>query len=132
MRHADAFEGFSRAFLSFGRAHAAIRQRQFDVFVNVQIADQVKALEDETDLAIAYACALGEGQVFDRVAIEDVFAVGRRVQQAEDRKKGRFAASGRTGNRNILTLFDVEVDTGERVRLDLVRFEHFLHVGEVD
>src|SRR5688572_740371 len=132
MRHADAFQGFRRAFLSVGRAHAAVSQRQFNVFVNVEIADQVEALEDKTDLAIAYARTFGKGKVLDRVAIEDVLAVRRRVQQAEDRKKGRFAASGGTGNGNILTLFDIEVNTSERVRLDLVGFEDFLDVGEVD
>src|SRR5690349_17313133 len=132
MGHADSFERFSRALLAFGRAHAAIGQRQFDVFVNVEIADQVEALEYETDFAVADARTLGKRKILDRMVIQDVLAGARRIQQAEDRKQGRLAAARGPGNGNVFTLFNVEMNTRERVGLDLVRLKHFSDVGEVD
>ena len=35
--------------------HSAVRKRQFDVLIHGQIADQIEALEDEADLAVADA-----------------------------------------------------------------------------
>jgi hypothetical protein len=86
MRHADSFECFGGAFLSISRAHAAIRQRQFNVFVNGEIADEVEALKDETDFAVADAGAFRQRQIGDRLAAEQVAALRRRVEQAENRK----------------------------------------------
>ena len=50
MAHADALERVSHALLALGGIHAAIGQRQLDVFINRQVADQVETLEDETRL----------------------------------------------------------------------------------
>ena len=65
MAHADALERFGDEGFPLARAHAAIGQRQFDVFVNGQVADEVEALENESDLAIADARALRKGEVRD-------------------------------------------------------------------
>ena len=53
MRHADALERFRDALLTLRGAHAAISQRQLNVLVNRQVADQVEALEDEADFAVS-------------------------------------------------------------------------------
>src|SRR5215471_5181501 len=42
--------------------HAAVRERQLHVLVHRQVADQVEALEDEPDLAIADPRTLGEAE----------------------------------------------------------------------
>ena len=104
MAHADALECFGHALLSFARIHAAIGQRQLDVFINGQVANQIETLKDETHFAIANARALRERKIFHSVTVEDVLAVGRRVEQAEDRQQGRLAASRRPGNRKIFSL----------------------------
>ena len=38
---------------ALGRLHAAVGERQLDVLEHRQVADQVEALEDEADLAVA-------------------------------------------------------------------------------
>ena len=58
--HFDAFEGVLYFFLPFGGGHAAIGEGQFDVFINSEIADQVKGLEDEADFAVADARPVSE------------------------------------------------------------------------
>src|SRR5437588_546012 len=53
MRHAHFLESLLHRLLAFRARHAAIRQRQFHVLENRQVADQVKRLEDETDFPVA-------------------------------------------------------------------------------
>ena len=99
----------------------AIRERQLDVLVDGEIADQVERLKDESDLPVANARALGRAQLAHRLAIEQVGAVCWRVQQAEDGKERRLATPRRAGDREVAAALHFEMDAGERVRLDLVR-----------
>jgi hypothetical protein len=55
MSHTHALKRFRNALFSVAGAHTAIRQRQLNVFVNRQIADQIEALKNEADFAIANA-----------------------------------------------------------------------------
>src|SRR5205085_3084971 len=87
MRHADALKRIGYALLAFGARQAAISERQFDVLIDVQVADQIEALKDEADLAVAYARALRRRKFCDRPVVEPILAVGRRVQEAEDREQ---------------------------------------------
>ena len=50
----------------------AVGERQLDVFIDGQIADQIEALEDEADLLIADARALGKVKVLGRLAVERI------------------------------------------------------------
>src|SRR5918995_7501890 len=92
------------ALAPLGGLHAAIDQRQLDVLEHGEVADQVEALEDEPDLAVAHARALRERQVRHLLAVQQVGALGRRVEQAEDGQERRLAAARRTGNRDVFTL----------------------------
>ena len=67
---------------------SAIGQRQLDVLVHREIADEVEALEDESDFPVANARPIGEIQVRDRLAVQFVVARGRRVEQADDGEQG--------------------------------------------
>ena len=49
MRHADAFERLHRALLALGAAHAAIRERKLNVFVDREIANEVERPTRERD-----------------------------------------------------------------------------------
>ena len=66
------------------------------------------------------------------LAVQDVLALGRRVEQPEDRQQRRLAAARRPGDRDVLAALDLEVDPGERVRLDFVGEEHLRDAVEVD
>src|SRR2546423_11748099 len=95
MRHADALERLVDALATFGRPHPTISQRQLDVFEDAEVANQVEALKDEPDFAVAHASALPRLQVGDLTAVERVRAVGWRVEQAENREQRRLAAARR-------------------------------------
>ena len=117
---------------ALARTHAAIGQRQLDVFENRQIADEIEALEDESDLAIADARAIREREVRDFGALERIAAARRRIEQAEDGEQRRFAATGRSGDRDVFARADIEMNAGERVGFHFVGQEHFRDAVEMD
>ena len=57
MRHADAFERFRDALLALGGVHTAISQREFNVLIDRQVADQVEALKDKTNFPVSNPCS---------------------------------------------------------------------------
>ena len=63
MAHADAFESFENETFAIARAHAAVGQRQFHVLKNGQIADEIEALEDEPDFAVANSCPIRKREI---------------------------------------------------------------------
>src|SRR3984885_12395967 len=111
------------AFAVRGRHARTVGQRQLHILGHREIADQVEALEDEADLLIADARALGEAQVLYRLAVQLVAPVGRRIEQSDDREQRRLAATRRSGHGNVIATQDRQVHAGERVRLDLIRVE---------
>ena len=58
VQKANALERLVRGALALARGHAAIDERQLDVLVHREIADQVEGLEDEADGAGADPRAL--------------------------------------------------------------------------
>jgi hypothetical protein len=58
-----------------------------------QVANQVEALEDEPDLAVAHPRPLRQRQLGHRLIVQRVGAVGRRVEQAENREQRGLAAA---------------------------------------
>ena len=124
VRHPDAFERRFDPLPALGRLHAAVGERQLDVLEDRQVANQVEALEDEPDLAVARARALGRREVRDGLAVEHVGAAGRRVEQAEDRQQRGLPAPGRPRDGEVLAVPDLEVDARERVRLHFIRVEN--------
>src|SRR5205085_853061 len=84
MAHADALQRFEHKTFALARGHAAIRQRELDILVNSEVADQVKALENESDLAVANTRAFRERQVRDFRSLERIAAARWRVVQPED------------------------------------------------
>ena len=88
MRHLDPIQHPLHAFLALSGAHAAVGQRQFDVLVHREVADEIEGLEDEADATVPNPGALGGLQIRHRFASQAVLAGGRRVEQAEDRQQG--------------------------------------------
>ena len=71
----------THALAALGRAHPAIRQRQLDVLEHAEVANQVEALKDEPDLAVANLGALGSGEIRDRAGVEGIRAARRRIDR---------------------------------------------------
>ena len=110
----------------------AIGQRQLDVFEHREIANQIEALEDEPDLAIADARALRGRELGDRTVVQLVRARRGRVEQAENRQQRRFAAAGWSADRDVFAPGDLEADLRERVRLHFLRGEDLREILKLD
>src|SRR6266436_5303644 len=79
--HAHAFERMLHLLLAFGRARAAIGQRQLDVFVDGQVADQVERLKNEANFAVANPRAFAESKIRNRLSIQRVITSTRGIQE---------------------------------------------------
>src|SRR4029079_998955 len=132
MRHPDALERCRDTLAPLGAAHAAIGERQFDIFEDAQVANQVEALEDEPDLAIAHARAFRRRELRHLAAIQGVGPLRRRIQQAEDREQRRLAAARRSRDRHVLAAPDHHVDARQRVSLDFVGQKYFRDSLQLD
>src|SRR3546814_6099901 len=90
----------------------------------VQVRDQVEALEDEADLLVAQLAALVVRQALDVFAVEGELAAGEGLQQPGDVEEGGLAGTGRTGDGDELAFLHVQVERTQRVRLDQRSEEH--------
>src|SRR5260221_428320 len=132
MSHADAFEGLRRLALAFRRGRAAVGERQLDVLIHGEVANEIEALEDETDFAVADARPHGVVEVRDRLAVEDVGAFAGRIEQTENGEQSGLAATGRAGDGDEFAAFYFQADGGQRVSFDFIGEEHFRDAIEMN
>src|SRR5262245_26724104 len=132
MRHADAFERRLHALAAFSAAHAAVGERQLHVLEDAQVANQVEALEDEANLPISDAGALGGAEVRHLPGIQRVGALRWRVEQPEDREQRRLAAARRSRDGDVLAALNCHVDARQRVRFDFVGQKDFRDPLQLD
>src|SRR5437868_13897387 len=114
MSHADALKRLCHRSLAIGRTHSPIGQRQLNVFINGEITDQVKALEDKADLPIANTGSLGKRQIRDLSTFERVTAAAGGIEKAENGEERRFSACRRARERDVLAVANLEMHAGER------------------
>ena len=132
VRHAHALEGVGHTLAAFGRPHPAVGERQLDVLEHRQVANQVEALEDESDLAIADPRPLRGPQLGDRTVVQVIRAVRGGVEQAENREERRLAASRRPADRDVFAPGDLQAHLRERVRLHFLGGEDLGEILKLD
>src|SRR5262249_1913931 len=103
-----------------------------NIFKHRQVPDQVEALEDEADLAIANPRPLRKGKVGNLATLQRIASPGRSVEQAKDRKKGRFPATGWPSDRDIFAGANIEMNARERVSFDFISQKDLGDAVEVD
>jgi hypothetical protein len=101
VRHADLLERGIDTAPALGGIEPAVAERQVDVLFDSEIANQVEGLEDESDLPVAHARALGLAEGGDRPALRS-YCRRRRLEQTQDREQGRLAAARRPGDRDVI------------------------------
>jgi hypothetical protein len=95
-----------------------VEERELDIFLHRKLVDQVEALEDEADVALARLGELGFGEAGHLVAVEHVRSSRRAIEHPHHVQKGRLAAARRAHDRDELAVCDVEIDIIERGRFD--------------
>src|SRR6185503_498461 len=102
-------------------AYLLIEQWQLDVLVDVELVDQVEALEDEADVAFAQIGEPTLGIPRDFALAEEVLAAAWVVDEAHDVQQRRLATTRRPHDRDELAAREPEVDVIERGRLEFRR-----------
>src|SRR6266567_6567772 len=131
--HSDTLESFHHALLALGSRHLlSVRQRKLDVLIHGQIADQVEALENESDLLVTNARAFGKIKIFDGLVIQRVPPFGGCIQESDDREQCRLAASRWTRHGDVLSLSNGKMNTGQCVSFNLIGVKHFGQILNLD
>ena len=82
--HADALQRRFDPLPPLRRFHAAVGERELHVLEHGEIANQVEALEDEPDLAVADRSALAGIQALHRLPSEQELPIAWRIEEADD------------------------------------------------
>src|SRR5438105_10081927 len=102
-------EQFPGPFTALAKRQApAVEQRQLDVLQRRGARQQIEALKDKADVAIANAGALVARHRHDFLARQFEAAGGGTVEAAERIHERRLARSGRAHQRHVLSLLDAE------------------------
>ena len=117
IEQADALQSFSR--LRRGPRHAGVLQRQLDVRLRARAGEQVEALEDEADVAVAHLGALVVGERRDVAAGEPVGARRGAIEAAEDVQQRRFSAARWPDDRDGFALSDPEAHARDGANREL-------------
>ena len=83
---------------------AGIDQGKRDVLDRCEPGQQVKLLKDKADLDIAHVGEVVVGHFADVLAVEDIGAVGRRIEAAEDVHQRTFTRTGGAHQRHVFVL----------------------------
>ena len=100
-----------------GGGGAVVDERQLDVVQRGGAGQQVEGLEDEADLLVADAGQLVVVQLADQLAVEPVFALGGRVQAADQVHQRGLAGAGGAHDGDVLVVLDAHGDAAQRLHL---------------
>src|SRR5580698_2273235 len=105
-----ALQCFSRTLSAFaGRYTSVIKERHLNIFLHVQLIDQVEALKDEANKVLAQIGQLSFGFARDVLAIEPVLSRGGGIEHPDDVEKRGFAAAGGSHDRHELARREFQV-----------------------
>ena len=110
---ANHFESGHRASMALGAGKALIEKWNFDIFHDGQFADQIEGLENESNAAASgpTQCRVVKTRHVD--AIEQILAVGRSVETAQQIHEGALAASARAHDGAVLARRDHQIDASQ-------------------
>ena len=84
MSDIHASEHLFHHLFAFSRGNFKIGEGEFHIFKDIQLVNQVEALEDESDIFSSQMCALALFMVSYLFVVEVIISAGRIVKQAEN------------------------------------------------
>ena len=109
--------------------HAGVDERQLDVVQRRRARQQVERLEHEPNLFVPDARQLVVVHLADLLAVQQVAALARRVQTADQVHQRRLARPGRPHDGDIFAALDLNRHTAEGMHL---LGAHLVGLPEVD
>jgi hypothetical protein len=131
---ADGLQQGHRLGVSLGRpvAPAVVKERQLDILERGRPGEQAEVLEDEADLLVAQLRPAVAVEARDVLAVEEVVAGGRVVEQTEDVHEGGLAGARRAHHRDEGAGGDVDADAAQGVHDDVPERIEALEVDDAD
>src|SRR5438046_5601016 len=100
-----------------GERMPSVEQRQLDIFARGSTREEIKALENKSELAVANIGQLVAIQMRDIGVIEQILSAGRPIKTAKDIHKGRFSRADRAHQGNELAELNFERHSAHGVHL---------------
>jgi len=113
---------------TFSRWNSHVKERQFDVFINVQFIYQIETLENESNHAFAKLAPLRFWEFRHFSSTEIIFSVGRIIQQTKNIEQGRFTTARRSHNGNKFAFIHFDANIIESPSLNFLCLENLLQV----
>src|SRR4029077_5403299 len=104
----------------------------FDVFQRGRAWQEIKSLEDKSDLAISNARQLGFREPRNIDAFEQITARTRLVQASEDIHEGRLSTPACSHNRDKLAAPDLNTHPAQRMHARLTHLIKLMPLLDVD
>src|SRR5579875_3639131 len=125
-------QGRLRPFEPLGLGQAGVLQRQRHVGQRPRPRNQVERLEHEADVAVAQVREVVLVEAADVDTIDPVAPAGRHVQAAEDVHQRALAAAGRTHDRHVLAVLDLQGHATQGTHLDAAELIGLVHLLDLN
>jgi hypothetical protein len=109
-----------------------VRKRNFQIFEDRQIVDQVVALKDKANVGLVQFVAFLDVQFMDGLLEKVIFAGPSAVQHADDAEQRRFSRAGRTHESDEFTLLNIQRDAAQNEKLASAGFEYFFKISQLN
>src|SRR5260370_34964343 len=103
----------------------SVEQRQLDIFAGGSTRQEIKALENEPELAVADICQLIAIQMRDIGVIEEILSAGRPIKTAKEIHEGRFSRAARAHQGNEFAALNLERHSSHGLNFYLAGAIHF-------
>ena len=105
-----------------------VKQRQFHVFERGSAGEEIKALKNETEFAVAHVGELIAIQSGNIRTVEQIAALGWAIEATEKIHEGRFAGATRTHEGDKLTRLNLQRDAADGVHINLPGVIGLVHI----
>src|SRR5260370_705482 len=109
-----------------------VGERDFEIFEDGEIVDEVIALEDEADVGFVQLVAFLDVEFVDGLIVKIVFAVPRAVEHADDAEQRGFSGIGRSHEGDEFAGLNVQGDAAEDEEFAAARLEGRLKISHLN
>src|SRR6266404_2884702 len=109
-----------------------VGERDFEIFEDRKIVDQVVALENEADIGLVQFVALLDVEFVDRLIEKIVFTIPRAIEHADNAEQRGFPRARRTHEGDELPLLNVDVDAAKHKEFAPTGLESLLEIAHLN
>jgi hypothetical protein len=109
-----------------------IRERDFQIFEDSEVVDEVIALKDEADIRFVEFVSLLKVEPVDGLAVEVILAGPGAIKHADDAEQGGFAGAGGAHYGDKFAGLDIEIDAAKQEKFVGAGFDGLFEVAKLN